>query len=60
MGKAKKKVASDERLATRRIPLPKKDGDLPRRPKVKEENLNRDLQPGDMEDNDADTQRQAG
>ncbi len=51
---------NDGRLATRAIPLPDKGGDLPRLTKVNKENLKRDLQPGDVEDNDADTQREAG
>ena len=37
---------------------PDPDDELPRRPKVDKENLNRDLQPGDIEDNDSDTQQQ--
>lgn len=32
--------------------------ELPERAKVDKEKLNRDLQPGDMEDNDSDTQQQ--
>lgn len=37
---------------------PDPDDELLRRPKVDKENLNRDLQPGDIEDNDSDTQQQ--
>lgn len=37
---------------------PDPNDELPRRAKVDEEKLNRDLQPGDLEDNDSDTQQQ--